>query len=76
LIQGAISIAGATTLAILMFRPIFDARMAVYVRDYPHDGQDSLGALMDALAAFAIIEVCCSLLFYWAQRKFGRRAPS
>jgi hypothetical protein len=46
--------------------------MAVYVRAYPHDGQDSLGAAMDALGASVLIEIGCSFLFYLLQRKFSR----
>lgn len=34
----------ATAISVLTFRPILDARMTAYVREYPHDGQDSLGA--------------------------------
>jgi len=48
--------------------------MAVYVREYPNDGQDSLGALMDAFGAFVLIEVCCSILFYRLQRKFAKES--
>ncbi len=43
--------------------------MALYVREYPHDGQDSLGAAIDALEAFIAIEVCLSLVLYRIQRK-------
>jgi hypothetical protein len=50
----------------------FDWRMAVYVSQYPHDGQDSLGAAMDALAAFIVIELIISILLYRLQRKLAR----
>jgi hypothetical protein len=69
LFQAVISIAGATILAILTFRPILNARAAVYGREFPHDGQNALGAAFDALEAFVVIEVCCSVLFYFIQRK-------
>ena len=72
LLQAIISVAGATALAILTFRPILDTRMAVYVREFPHDGQDSLGAAMDAVGAFILIAVCCSILFYLLQRRISR----
>ena len=67
IIQALISIAGATTIAPGAFRLIFNARMAVYVREYPHDGQDSLSAAVDALEAFVAIEVCLSVALYLIQ---------
>ena len=74
LLHGLISVVAATALGFLTFGPILNARMAIYVREYPHDGQDSLSALMDALEAFLLIEVCCSILFYWLQRKFAKQS--
>jgi hypothetical protein len=44
--------------------------MAAYVREAPHDGQDSLAAAIDALGVFILIEVGGSILFYAAQRVF------
>jgi hypothetical protein len=46
--------------------------MAMYVRQYPHDGQDSLGAAVDAFAAFIVIELIISILLYRLQRKLVR----
>jgi len=72
LLQALISLVGATILAVLTLRPILHARMAVYVRAYPYDGQDALSAAVDALGAFILIEACCSILFYLVQRKFAQ----
>lgn len=49
--------------------------MAIYVRDYPHDGQDSLGAAMDAMMWFVVIEIVSWVLLYRLRKKiFGRLA--
>ena len=73
--QFVIAFIGATTLAVFTFRPILDARMAIYVRDYPHDGQDSLGAAMDAMMWFVVIEIVSWVLLYRLRKKiFGRLA--
>jgi hypothetical protein len=73
--QALIAFAGATILVVLTIRPIFDVRMAMYVSQYPHDGQDSLGAAFDAIVASIFIEIVSCVLLYRLQKKLvGRRA--
>ncbi|ADW67309.1 hypothetical protein [Granulicella tundricola] len=43
----------ATISVPFIFRSVMNHRMELYVRIYPHDGQDSLGAFFDALTASA-----------------------
>ena len=45
--------------------------MAIYVRDYPHDGQDSLGAAMDAMMWFVVIEIVSWVLLYRLRRRYS-----
>ena len=76
LVQLLIALFLATAVAISTFKPIMDARMAVYVREYPHDGQDSLGAFMDACVIWLVLEIGISVALYVLQRRlFWTRQP-
>jgi hypothetical protein len=76
LAHAVIAFIGATILAILTFRPILEMRMATYVRQYPHDGQDSLGAFLDACAAALVIEIGSGFFLFVLQRKISSRPSS
>ena len=50
----AISVISSVCVAI----HVNDSHFAIYAREYPHDGQDGLSALMDSIQAGSITLVC------------------
>jgi hypothetical protein len=69
--HAVLAFVGATLLTISSFRPIFDMRMNQYVVEYPHDGQDSLGAFLDACVAGFLIEIVACVLLFKLQRRLS-----
>jgi hypothetical protein len=49
-----ISFAFASVLALLVFIRTNNTHFIRYAKEYPHDGQDGLGALMDAFEAGSV----------------------
>ena len=72
--HGFIAFVGATILAAVTFRPILDMRMDTYAREYPHDGQSSLGAFFDACSAAFLIEIAAGVLLFKLQRRIVSRS--
>jgi len=73
LAQLAISFVGAGIASYFVAGHVSDAQFLVYARQYPHDGQDGLGAMMDGLAAGGITFVAAFFGFFVAQRIATRR---
>ena len=47
--QAGIAFVGASISSVIVFIRVNNTHFALYARQYPHDGQDGLGAFMDAL---------------------------
>jgi hypothetical protein len=52
----------ATSVSCLIFVHVDNEKMAEYARLYPHDGQDGLGALINAFSAASFGWICILLL--------------
>jgi hypothetical protein len=54
--------------AICAFKITADHQIALYAREYPHDGQDGLGAVMDGFGAGAFMLLIVFAVLFVVQR--------
>ena len=71
--QAGIAFAGALLAAILVYGYINKTHFDLYARQYPHDGQDGLGAMMDALSAGAMTMLVTFVVLFFVQRIATKR---
>jgi len=74
--QDGIALVCATILAMAGCHWTAEAELRYYVRAYPHDGQDGLGAMMDGLTAAFWIELAGFAVIFWLQRTFMPRGKA
>lgn len=76
--QAGIAIAMAIPISLCVFVRINNTHFERYAREYPHDGQDGLGALMDAFQAAFYTLIGAFLALFILQRVITaiRRADS
>jgi hypothetical protein len=66
--QAGIAFLSALISCVFVFIRINNTHFALYAREYPHDGQDGLGAFMDALQAGALTLIGVFVLVFVVQR--------
>jgi hypothetical protein len=64
----------AIVAAIVADRIVYKIRLAQYVRDFPHDGQDGLAAFIEGLPAGAAVFVAGFIVMYLVQRALASGA--
>ena len=66
--QTGIAFLSAVISSVFVFIRVNNTHFVLYAREYPHDGQDGLGALMDALQAGALTLIGVFILVFAVQR--------
>jgi hypothetical protein len=66
--QGGLSFLGAIIVAVVVFIHVNNSSFQRYAQQYPHDGQDGLGALVDAMQAGAFTLVGVFIALFVLQR--------
>jgi hypothetical protein len=71
--QAAIAFMGAVAISVAVYKWIDETHFARYASEHSHDGQDGLGAFMDALstASFTMIGAFV-VLFVWQRLATSR----
>ena len=74
--QACIAGVGALVTAILGARWLYTSRLAQYVSEYPRDGQDGLGAFVDAVEWFPVLLLAAFAFLFIAQRILTQEIPA